>query len=200
MVLVPLTLALALLGVLAFFASLAVRGQLTLDLGWGRSIHQLGPLVVDIEAPRELVFESISGPYLGRTPKQMRDHLDVLEKGEDFALAAHYTEFALYTAETVEIVHFEPPERVSFRHVRGPVPYADEAFELTEADDGTTELTYSGELGMDFWGLGRLLARTWVVPTWEEEVSGSLENIREIAERRAEARARREARRTDDGT
>jgi hypothetical protein len=31
-------------------------GRLHLDLGWGRSLHQLGPLAMRIEAPRELVY------------------------------------------------------------------------------------------------------------------------------------------------
>lgn len=193
MTLVSLLLAAALLVVLAVTVGLAIRGKLTLDLGWGRSVHPLGPIVLDIEAPRELAYQSIAGPYLGRTPKRMRDHLDVLEQGDDYALATHYTTFPLYTAETVELVQFDAPGRVSFRHLRGPVPHAEEAFELTEVDDGTTELTYTGELGMDFWGLGSLLARRWVVPTWEAVVRDSLADIKAIAERRAEARARRGA-------
>lgn len=188
-----LVVSVGLFAVLGFLGSLWVRGRLTLDLGWGRSTHALGPLVVEIAAPRELVFETIAGPYLGRTPKQMRDHLQVLAKGEEFALAAHYTAFRFYTAETVEVVHFEPPDRVGFHHVRGPVPSAEEAFSLTETDAGSTELEYSGEVGLDFWVLGRLAAKTWVVPAWEAEVASSLERIQGIAERRAEMRARREA-------
>jgi uncharacterized protein YndB with AHSA1/START domain len=35
-------------------------GRLHLDLGWGRSIHPLGPITVAIDAPRELVFEAHS--------------------------------------------------------------------------------------------------------------------------------------------
>lgn len=188
---VALVLAAILVGSAAFTFTLMARGKLTLDLGWGRTTHSLGPIVVEIEAPRQLVYQSMSSPYLGRTPKQMRDHLDVIERGEDFALASHYTEFALYTAETVEIVRFEAPERISFRHVRGPVPYATEEFELTAVDRDTTELSYTGELGIDFWWLGRLLAHRWVVPTWEGEVEAAMHDIRDIAERRADARTER---------
>lgn len=191
-----LLLAAALAGVVGFNVVNAVRGKFTFDLGWGRSFHRLGPIVVTMEAPRELVYETIAGPYLGRTPKSMRDHLQVETSGDDYALATHYTDFPLYTAETVELVEFDAPERVSFRHLRGPVPYAQEAFVLSEPDDGTTELEYTGELGIDFWGLGAVLARTWVVPWWEDVVRSSLEDTKEAAEGRAAARTRRDA---DDG-
>lgn len=186
-----LALAIVLLRVLAFFTSLWVRGKLTLDLDWGRSVHPLGPSVVEIAAPREMVFQLISGPYLGRTPRAMGDQLEVIESGEDWALAAHYTEFTLYTAETVELVHFESPDLISFYHVRGPVPYAAETFELAAIDERTTELTYSGEVGIDFWRLRSVLAGVWVVPAWESEVGSSLDGIKETAEERMRRRARR---------
>ena len=47
------------------FVALAM-GRLHLDLGWGRSLHRLGPLHVDVDAPRDLVYEVLSAPYLGR--------------------------------------------------------------------------------------------------------------------------------------
>lgn len=196
MVVLTVALAVVILLLFAAFTGLMTQGKLTLDLGWGRTFHDLGPIEYRIEAPPELVFETISAPYLGRTPKHLRDHLEVIEKGETYALAAHYTEFALYTAETVELVQFEDPDRITFHHLRGPVPHAEEEFRL-EGDDGETTLVYSGELGIDFWLFGRLAGRYWVVPTWEEEVRTSLDSTKEIAERRADARARREAQKAE---
>jgi hypothetical protein len=121
----------------------------------------------------------------------MRDPLHVIEAGDDFPLAAHYSQVGRYTAKTVELVRFQEPERVTFRQLREPVPYGTETFELTETDESGTVLRFTGELGVDFWVIGRLLARNWVIPTCEEEVSGSLERIRETAEERAEARVSR---------
>ena len=46
-----------------------VRGSLTIDLGKGRTVQPLGPLTWRIAAPRELVYEVLSSPYLERTPK-----------------------------------------------------------------------------------------------------------------------------------
>jgi hypothetical protein len=65
-----------------------VRGALTLDLGVGRRVRPLGPLRVRIRAPREVVFDVISGPYLGRTPRTLASKLEVLERGSDLVLAA----------------------------------------------------------------------------------------------------------------
>jgi hypothetical protein len=161
---------------------LLAMGRLHLDLGWGRSIHELGPITVPIAAPRELVFEIVAAPYLGRTPRD--SGIEVLARGDDLAVAAHHTKVHFYTARTVEAVEFEAPTRVSFRHLTGPVPHALEEFALEDADGGT-ELRYSGELGIDFFFLGRLAGRHWVVPQWERTVREHLEELKQRAELRA---------------
>ncbi len=156
-------------GSLLFFMT---RGWLTLDLGWGRSLHPVGPIILAIGAPRELVFEQISSPYLGRTPQALRGKLEILDRSDRLVVAAHRTKLRRFVSVTVESVVFEPPERVGFRHLRGPVPHAVEEFLLREAEEGT-ELEYRGELGIDFWVLGRLAARFSAVPSWEKAVRAS---------------------------
>jgi hypothetical protein len=182
-------------GVIALFSWMA-RGRLTLDAGLGRSLHRLGPLTIEIDAPRELVFEQLSAPYLGQAPRDVAATLEVIERGSDMVVARHLSKVAFYTSETVESVRFERPRRISFRHLRGPVPHAVEAFELVEHDGGT-ELVYTGELGIDFWVLGRLAGRYWVTPTWLGIVREHLGQVKTATEARAEARRRREQR---DGT
>jgi hypothetical protein len=185
-------------GVITLCSWLA-RGRLTLDTRLGRSFHRLGPLAVEIAAPRELVFEQLSAPYLGRTPREVAATLDVIERGTDMVVARHVTKVAFYTSETVESVRFEAPGRISFRHLRGPVPHAVEAFELAERNGGT-ELVYTGELGIDFWVLGKLAGRYWVTPTWLGVVREHLDEVKSAAEARAEARRRREQRNRTDQT
>lgn len=179
----------ALVGGIAFFFWLLLRGALTVDLGWGRSIHPLGPLEIRITAPRELVFEQISSPYLGRTPRELRTKLEVLERGGGMAVAAHHTKLRGFTATTVESVTFEPPERIGFRLLRGPVPYVVESFVLREVPGGT-ELSYQGELGADLWFLGRLSGRL-AAKIWVRTVAASMETIRTGAEERAARGSRR---------
>jgi hypothetical protein len=171
------------LAVLAW--ALTVRGSLALDLGLGRRLRALGPMTFRIAAPRDVVFDVVSDPYLGRTPRALSAKLNVLERGEDFVLAEHFTRAYGLTATTVETVRFERPDRVRFRLVRGPVPHVLETFELTEAD-GATELRYSGELGTDLWFLGSLWGAA-VARTWEAAVRESLAAVRIEAERRARA-------------
>jgi hypothetical protein len=170
---------------------LLAMGRLTLDLGWGRSVHPLGPITFEIEAPRELVFEIISAPYVGRGPSD--SGIDVLARSDGLVVAAHHTKVHFYTARTVEIVEFEPRRRVGFRHLAGPVPYAVEQFEFDESG-GATELRYTGEVGVDFFVLGRLAARHWVRPQWERAVREHLEDVKGSAEQRAAAHQAREPR------
>jgi hypothetical protein len=165
-----------------------VTGRLAVDLGWGRSRRSLGPLDVTISAPRELVFDVIASPYLGRTPVAMAGKLRVLERGSDLVLAEHYTPVGRgLVATTVETVRFTRPERVSFRLVRGPVPYVVEEFVLEERDAVTT-LRYHGELAADLWALGRWWGGV-VGRQWNAAVAASLTSIAAEAERRAAAKA-----------
>ncbi len=165
--------------------ALLVRGSLGLDVGIGRRLRPLGPLLLSIDAPRETVFDVISAPYLGRTPKALGDKLHVLERGSDMVLAAHFTEVRGLVATTVETVRFERPSTVHFRLVRGPVPHVVEQFVLRERAEAT-ELEYRGELGTDFWALGSWWGSK-VARRWDAAVRSSLESVQLEAERRAGA-------------
>lgn len=173
-------------GILGTLYALVVRGSLTIDLRLGRRVRPLGPLIVQIRAPREVVFEIIAAPYLRRTPRALQNKLRVIERGEDMVLAEHFTPAGPLTAMTLETVRFSPPERVDFRLVRGPVPYVVEHFLLQDWEAGT-ELEYGGELGTDLWFLGELWARL-VAPAWEKAVQSSLDAVRIEAERRSNVR------------
>jgi hypothetical protein len=162
---------------------LVASGALTLDVGIGRRVRPLGPVSWQIAAPREVVFDVIAGPYLGRTPRALADELQVWERGSDMVLAAHFTPVRCGVATTVETVRFERPERVDFRVVRGPVPHVAESFVLDVDGDGS-RLTWAGELGTDFWALGAWWGDR-VARAWEQAVRSSLAAIIAEAERRA---------------
>lgn len=159
-------------------------GALTLDTGIGRRTQRLGPLTEHIDATPEVVFDVIAGPYLHKTPRAMDAKLHVLDRGQDFALAEHFTAIGgRLRATTLEVVRFEHPHNVSFRLVRGPVPEVTESFDLVAAGE-QTDFTYSGVLGTDFWGPGEvwgcIVARKWV-----DTVRASMTTIKLEAERRA---------------
>jgi hypothetical protein len=165
---------------------LILRGALTLDLGVGRSVRPLGPLTWTIAAPAELVFDVIAGPYLERTPRALRQQLQVWERGTDMVLAAHFTPLRNSVVTTLETVRFERPDRIHFRLVRGPVPHVAESFTLTAVGTGT-ELTWEGELGTDLWAVGRWWGDR-VALLWEAEVRNSVARVTAEAERRADVR------------
>jgi hypothetical protein len=165
---------------------LVVRGQLVLDVGVGRRSRPLGPVALEVNAPPATVFDVVAGPYLGRAPKAMEAKLKVIERGEDLVLAEHFTQVNRWlTATTLEMVHFQRPSRVSFRLLRGPVPFAEETFEIEPRGDNAL-FTYSGRLGTDFWALGQWWANA-VAKRWEKAVEVSIAGIRAEAERRSAA-------------
>jgi Polyketide cyclase / dehydrase and lipid transport len=175
---------------LAFGARAAYRllasGSLTLDLGVGRRLQPLGPLVQTIAASPEIVFDVVAGPYLGRTPRALARKLQVWERGSDMALAAHFTQVKCGTTTTLETVRFQRPERIDFRLVRGPVPHLVESFLLTPSDTGTS-LQWQGELGTDLGALGGWWGGR-VAQAWTRAVRESLREITVEAERRARGR------------
>jgi hypothetical protein len=174
---------------LAGGAALVARARLTLDIGLGRRIRPLGPIALDIAAPPEVVFDVIAAPYLGRTPRALRGKLEVIERGADLVLAAHYTRVAPgLTVTTVETVRFERPHRISFRLVKGPVPHVLERYELRPSDTGTA-FEYSGELGTDLWAPGAAWGNI-IAPSWEQTVERTLEGVLTEAERRAHRHSR----------
>lgn len=182
----------AVLGLLlALLIGAWLTGRLTIDLGWGRTRHPLGPIDLMIDAPRAMVFDVVASPYLGRTPRELSDQLEVLERGSDLVVAAHHTRLSGFTSTTVESVRFEAPQRISFRLLRGLAPSVTEEFTFEESDAGTV-MGYRGELAMDFWILGRVAGRFLVKPTWENVVRRHLGDVKSLAEERAQKRNDRE--------
>lgn len=160
-----------------------VTGAVPVDLGIGRRVRPLGPLQVEIVAGREAVFAILAEPYLGRQTRAMREKLRVLERGSDMVLAAHYTPIrGRLVACTVETVRFEPPERVTFRLVRGPVPHVVEEFVLSQ-HGARTRLIYRGELGTDLWGVGQRWGDL-VAAKWEAVVAETFASVKTEVERR----------------
>lgn len=174
-------------GVAGLYA-LIVRGALTLDLGVGRRLRPLGPIIRTIAAPPEVVFDVIAGPYLGRTPRAMSGKLQVLERGSDMVLAAHFNQVGGLRTTTLETVRFQRPNQVSFHVVRGPVPHLVETYELAPAPGGT-RFTYAGELGTDLWRLGEWWGAQ-VARAWVSTADTGLDGICAEAERRESGRRR----------
>ena len=162
-----------------------VTGRLTLDFGIGRRTRPLGPLHLNIAAPRETVFAAAAAPYADRQPRAMRAKVEILERAGQMVLAAHRTAVGSgLTAVTVETVTLDPPYRMGFRLLRGPVPHVVEAFAFEETVDGT-RLSYTGELCTDLWRLGQAWGDL-VACSWVQTVRDSMAAIKTESERRAQ--------------
>jgi hypothetical protein len=79
------------------YAALA-RVAFTSTSAGGRSLHRLGPLRIRIQAPRELVYEILSAPYLGRA---RNESIDVLARRESLVVASHLTKIHFYLGRWV---------------------------------------------------------------------------------------------------
>jgi hypothetical protein len=164
-----------------------VTGAVSVDLGVGRRTRPLGPFGVDIDAGRDVVFDVLSEPYLGRQSRALADKIRILDRGSDIVLAAHRTPVpGRLVATTVEAVRFTRPVRVDFRLTRGPVPHVVERFLLT-GDATHTRLEYAGELGTDMWGLGARWGDI-VAARWQPAVRAAFSAVKTEAERRARIR------------
>jgi hypothetical protein len=99
---------------------------------------------VTIRAPRELVFQMTSSFGRGRIKGGGGESSRVLERSDDVVLAEFKTRAGPFTVTTLERVTLEPPGRLTFEHVSGPLRYAREEFAFREVPQGT-ELEHSGE-------------------------------------------------------
>jgi hypothetical protein len=176
-----------LIAVLGLIYLATVTGALVLDTGWGRRLHPLGPLSMEISADRDTVYALLTQPYLGRVTRALADKVHVLERGSDMVLAAHRTPIGTkLVAVTIETVKFTPGQRIEFRLLRGPVPHVVETFSLTDTLGGC-QLDYDGELGTDFGFLGawwgRIVARRWHATVKATMTSVKVEAQRQQARR-----------------
>ena len=96
---------------------------------------KLADQVVQIKAPREMVFQMLSAIGKGSLPGAPGEHARVLQRDGDTLIAEFFTPSGKRIYRTVEEVRLYPPERITFRHLEGPLNYSQEAFTLTEVEE-----------------------------------------------------------------
>ena len=137
-----------------------------------------------INAPREVVFQMLSAIGEGSLPGSQGESSRVLEREGDTIIAEFLTTSGKRTYRTVEKVQLYPPERMTFRHLEGPLAFAEEEFNLMEQDTGT-ELQYRGEIEYKVrWlpGIGWLIARFYVKPKYDAVIGDHMEKLKAAAE------------------
>ena len=139
------------------------------------------------KAPRPLVFQMLSAIGKGTLPGAQGESSKVLERDGDTIIAEFMTPSGKRTYRTVEEVQLYPPERITFRHLEGPLVFSEEEFNLTEQDAGT-ELRYKGKMECRVpWmpGIGWLIAMLYVRPKYNKVIREHMKDLKVAAEARA---------------
>ena len=138
-----------------------------------------------VKAPRELVFQTITS--FGRRYRRdsVGDSSKLVSREGDRLTVEFRTRAGLFTYTTLEEITLHPPDRVTFRHLDGPLHYAFEEFTLTDVDSDT-DLCYEGEF---IWSripiIGWIGAMVYTRPLFERAVARHMAHIRETCEARA---------------
>ncbi len=140
-----------------------------------------------IKAPRELVFQMLSSFGKGSLPGAQDESSRILEQVGNSIVAEFMTKSGGRIYRTVEEVKLFPPERITFRHLEGPLAYAQEEFSFLESGDGT-ELLYTGEIKhrVPFLpGVGWIVALLYIKPKYDAVIRAHMEKSKAAAEARA---------------
>ena len=152
-----------------------------------------------IKAPCEMVFQKMSSFGRGRIQGDNNESPKVIARDgnvivAEFRARAGAGPFTYTTIEQVtlqpsdEQVTLEPSERITFKHLKGPLHYACEEFVFNDVD-GDTELVHSGEF---IWHwlpivgrLGGLGGLVYTKPTFERAIEKHMRQIQATCEARA---------------
>ena len=128
---------------------------------------------VRVAAPRELVFEVVSSA--GKTA----------EKSSDERFVEFETSWRGHTYKTVEAVTVDPPHRIGYRWISGPLGGVEEEITLDEVDRQTTDMSYRGSFTPPRGFAGWFKAVTVVRPIFNKLVRRHLDKGRNLSEARA---------------
>ena len=118
---------------------------------------------VTIDAPRELVYQLMSSFGRGRLNGAGEESSKVISRSGNDLVVEFKTKTGRFTVTTTEHVTLDPPERITFEHIKGPFNSASEIFVLSEAGEGM-RLEHSGEfvwsrLPVVGWLVGRFILK-----------------------------------------
>ncbi len=149
-------------------------------------LFNLTPRRILIEAPHMLVWEMITAVGQGQLPGSESTARLVERKSDTVLIAEFVTRSGDKTYTTLEEMTLYPPDRITYSHLNGPLPYVWEEIKLRPDGANHTLLLYKGEFRTKS-VLGYLLGPLYIRPRFDKLV---LEHLGEI-KRAAEARAQR---------
>ena len=152
-------------------------------------LFQLSPQRLEIDAPCPLVWEMITSVGRGQVPgSKNKAHL-VERKSEHVLIAEFVTHSSKKVYTTLEEMTLHPPNRITYRHLKGPLPYVWEEIKLKDVVDDKgkhkTLLLYSGEFRTRSL-LGYLLGPLYIRPLFDRLALEHLQELKLAAQARAE--------------
>ena len=145
---------------------------------------------VRIKAPRELIYQMMSSFGRGRLKGDTNESSEVLSRRGDTLVVKFRTKAGPFSYDTVEEIMLEPPRRITFNHLSGPLHYVREEFVFEEVGEFETDLVHDGEfIWKRFPFFGWFGGMIYTKPTFERVLVKHMARIKEAGEARA-ARSR----------
>ena len=139
-----------------------------------------------MRAPCEMVFQKKSSFGRGTLKGDDSEPSRVISKDGNRLVVEFKTKVGLFTYTTLEEIVLDPPESITFNHLKGPLHYAREQFTFKDVD-GDTELTHVGEF---IWNripiIGWFGGMVYTRPMFERSIEKHMEQIQESCEARAQ--------------
>ena len=141
---------------------------------------------VTIQAPRPAVFELVSS-FGGEDKDEDGDGEEgkrLVERDGNRMVMEFRSRDGRKMYRTLEEVILYPEERITFRHLEGPLYHSQEEFVFTEVGSNTT-MTHDGEIECRMHrlpGAGWAVARFYVKPRYERLVLRHMNALKEQAE------------------
>ena len=138
-----------------------------------------------IKAPCELVFQKMSSFGRGRLKGDNNESSRVICRDDNHLVAEFKTKAGPFSYTTIEEIHLEPPKRITFKHLKGPLHFAQEEFIFRDVD-GDTELEHRGEFIWHWFPIiGWLAGRLYTKPMFERTIRKHMQQILVSCEERA---------------
>ena len=145
---------------------------------------KLADQAITIRTPRSKVFQMFSSFGVDKPSAETGESATVMERDGNRLVVEFVSRDGRKLYRTLEEVHLYPEERITFRHLKGPLHHASEEFRLSCVPEGT-HITYQGQIEcrMPFLpGAGWLMALLYVRPKYGAVVKRHIGMLKESAE------------------
>ncbi len=150
------------------------------------SAIELRPQCVEIDAPRELVFQMLTSFRRGRIAGDNAESTRLISEDGNVTTVEFITKAGPFSYRTLEEVTLFGPQRIEFRHLEGPLDFSEETFTLEETADGNTLLTHSGSfIWKRFPFFGWFGGIVYTRPMYHRVIRKHFVAVKEAAEARA---------------